>query len=415
MRVGGDPPNLNKQETDRMELIDAMTDAVRGNGGRISETEYISEIMSRLSADGKKPKIESIKTNAFNSNRMQKAGVTRVTVGGGNDAVKEVWTASQAKQLLQNGPGATGSSTVSVGTVSSMPQTGAVWMGIPVRDVENDETLDDASRSLIPTVDPGFVESPENELEALADAMDLGLHSMLSGPKGCGKTIAVRALCYHTQDPMYRFNCSEGISEDDFVGCRESLDGNTVWVDGLVPRWAKTGGILFADEFNAASPSVMLWMHMAMDSGTIVLPTGETIDLHPRCRVIAAINPPEDYAGLEELNEATRDRYAMGLDFTYLPADREAQVIMDKSGNNDSSLAREIVALGNDLRRMKEDRTLDMDCSTRTLVQVMTIARRQSQTKAVERALVSKYDRHQKEAVRTVARARLSNFGVLAN
>ena len=88
---------------------------------------------------------------------------------------------------------------------------------------------------------------------------------------------------------------------------------------------------------------------------------------------------------------------------------------MDKSGNNDSSLAREIVALGNDLRRMKEDRTLDMDCSTRTLVQVMTIARRQSQTKAVERALVSKYDRHQKEAVRTVARARLSNFGVLAN
>ena len=415
--MGGDPPNLNKKTGDKkeMELIDAMTDVVRGNGGRISETEYISQIADRLRADGKEPKMESLKTNCFNAGRMAKAGVTRVTVGGGNDATKEVWTVASAKALLQNGPGTTGSSSASVGNAPVMPQTGQVWMGVPVRDVANDETLDDAARSLIPQNDPGFVESAELELEGLADSMVLGLHSLLEGPKGCGKTIAVAALCYHTQDPMYRFNCSEGISEDDFVGCRESLDGNTVWVDGLVPRWAKTGGILFADEFNAASPSVMLWMHMAMDSGTIVLPTGETIELHPRCRVVAAINPPEDYAGLEELNEATRDRYAMGLEFDYLPADKEAQVLMDKSGNNDSQLAREVVALGNDLRRMKEDRTLDKDCSTRTLVQVMQIASRQSQTKAVERALVSKYDRHQREKVRTVARTRLSNFGVLAN
>ena len=150
-----------------------------------------------------------------------------------------------------------------------------------------------------------------------------------------------------------------------------------------------------------------------MDSGTILLPTGEKIDLHPTCRVVAAINPPEDYAGLEELNEATRDRYALGLEFTYLPSADEQNVIMDQSGNFDSSLAREIVTLAGDLRRLKSDGSLGKDCSTRSLVQVMKLAKRQNQTKAVERALISKYDRHDREKVRTTARARLSNFGVI--
>jgi MoxR-like ATPase len=283
-------------------------------------------------------------------------------------------------------------------------------MGIEVANIED---YDEATASRVPPHSPGFVESPEQEIEALADAWISGEHTMLEGPKGCGKTILVAQFCFHTQLPMWRFNCSEGITEDDLVGFNTAVNGNTVWMDGIIPRWARNGGILFADEFNGASPSVMLWMHMAMDSATIVLPTGEKIDLHPSCRVVAAINPPEDYAGLEELNEATRDRYAMGLTMTYLPSNKEMTVIMDQSGNADSALAREIIALAGDLRRMKSDNTLNRDCSTRTLVQVMRLSLRQSQTRSIERALISKYDRHHREKVRTTCRARLSAFGLV--
>jgi len=395
-----------------MQLIDAMRDAVRGAGGRISEDDYVTSIYNQLAADGGDPKERSIRSNAFAAGRMKDAGVTRVTIGGGADVVKEVWTIKMA-QDLQNYGASNGSASNGTGGHSATIQnaTGQVWMGIPVSDLSE---FDDRTVALVPKNSPGFVESPQEELEGMADAFIEGLHMMFEGPKGCGKTIAVAQFCFNTQLPMYRFNCSEGITEDDLVGCKEAIEGNTVWVDGIIPRWARTGGILFADEFNGASPSVMLWLHMGMDSGTIVLPTGEKIDLHPTCRVVAAINPPEDYAGLEELNEATRDRYALGLEFDYLPSADEQNVIMDQSGNFDSGLAREIVMLAGDLRRLKKDGGLGKDCSTRSLVQVMKLAKRQNQTKSVERALISKYDRHDREKVRTTARARLSNFGVVA-
>ncbi len=394
-----------------MQLIDAMRDAVRGAGGRISEDDYITSIMDQLTADGGSPVERSIRSNAFAAGRMKQAGVTRVTIGGGADVVKEVWIQKMADDLQSFGASNGSSSTGGGGHAATITNaTGQVWMGIPVADIS---TFDDRTAALVPKTSPGFVESPGEELEGMADAFIEGLHMIFEGPKGCGKTIAVAQFCFNTQLPMYRFNCSEGITEDDLVGCKEAIAGNTVWVDGIIPRWARTGGILFADEFNGASPSVMLWLHMGMDSGTILLPTGEKIDLHPTCRVVAAINPPEDYAGLEELNEATRDRYALGLEFDYLPSADEQNVIMDQSGNFDSGLAREIVTLAGDLRRLKKDGSLGKDCSTRSLVQVMKLAKRQNQTKAVERALISKYDRHDREKVRTTARARLSNFGVI--
>jgi len=396
-----------------MELIDAMRDVVRGAGGRISEADYVRGILDTLHADGSGTTEQSVKSNAFKESRMVDAGVTRVTVGSARTGHKEIWTIAAADAML-SGTGVPGVTPAGTPGTTVINNGGAVWMGIEVAD-RND--YDEATAARIPKASPGFVESPEEELEALCDAHISMEHTMLEGPKGCGKTILVAQFCFHTQLPMWRFNCSEGITEDDLVGFMTAVgtDGatDTVWMDGIIPRWARNGGILFADEFNAASPTVMVWMHMAMDSACIVLPTGELVELHPSCRVVAAINPPEDYAGLEELNEATRDRYAMGLTMTYLPAASEMTVIMDQSGNYDSSLAREIVALAGDLRRMKDDNTLGCDCSTRSLVQVMRLALRQSQTRAVERALISKYARHNREKVRTTCRARLSEFGAV--
>jgi nitric oxide reductase NorQ protein len=392
-----------------MELEDAMRDVVRGRGGRVSEADYVAGILDALHADGKDTKEQSVRSNAFAASRMEKAGVTRVTIGPAQapDSVKQVWTIAAAEAMLTGAGTLTQSGS---GQTTTVNNGGQIWMGIEVANIED---YDEATASRVPLHSPGFVESPEQEIEALADAFISGEHSMLEGPKGCGKTILVAQFCFHTQLPMWRFNCSEGITEDDLVGFNTAVNGNTVWMDGIIPRWARNGGILFADEFNGASPSVMLWMHMAMDSATIVLPTGDKIDLHPSCRVVAAINPPEDYAGLEELNEATRDRYAMGLTMTYLPSNKEMTVIMDQSGNADSALAREIIALAGDLRRMKSDNTLNRDCSTRTLVQVMRLSLRQSQTRSIERALISKYDRHHREKVRTTCRARLSAFGLV--
>ncbi len=398
-------------EKKNMQLEDAMRDTVRSAGGRISETDYVNGILATLHADGAQTTETSVRANAFAKGRMDKAGVIRVSVGAGNTAIKEIWTQKMANDMMTgNMANISGGSAVSSVQTSQTPTSTKVWLGIPY---QNQEELSEAALALVPKVAPGFISSPNDELGGMADAFLEGEHMIFEGPKGCGKTIAVAQFCFHTGLPMYRFNCSEGITEDDLVGSKEAIDGNTVWVDGIIPRWAKTGGILFADEFNGASPSVMLWMHMGMDSGTIVLPTGEKIDLHPTCRVVAAINPPEDYAGLEELNEATRDRYALGLEFDYLPASDEQNVIMDQSGNFESQLAREIVQLANDLRRMKKDRTLSRDTSTRSLVQIMKLAKRQNQEKAVERALISKFDRMERDTVRTACRARLSNFGIV--
>jgi len=140
------------------------------------------------------------------------------------------------------------------------------------------------------------------------------------------------------------------------------------------------------------------------------LPTGEVIVCHEDFRVIGSMNPPDDYAGVTEMNQATRDRFAVGVNFTYLDEVTEARVIQEQSGITNAGVALQLVKFANDLRILKAEGSLGTDTSTRMLVQVMTLTQHWSVGEAVKFSMLGKYPNEERDDVEMAARARLSDY-----
>ena len=396
--------------------IEAMRAAVELGGGRLSEEAYLAGVKNLIEADGGTTKLDSLKTNAFNSNRMAKAGVVRVTVG----KVKEVWLSEMGEAVMEGK--ATGStmstvaSTLSLSNNDGEPPAHGSYYGVPIRGA------DDWPEWLMEKVPVpiGFKESDVEENRLLATSTMLSLlgdfencHVMAEGPKGCGKSLMARDFFGQCNTPVLRLNMSEGVTEDSFIGMRTLEAGNVVYVHGVLPLAMMHGIPLILDEVNAARENVNIALNSAMDSGQLLIPenNNELVKAAPGFMVIGTMNPPDDYAGVNDMNQATRDRFAMNMTFDYLPEDEEVSVIQEQSGFLNRSLATEFVRLSNDLRRLKKERKLETDTSTRMLVQMMTFAKNGLSVKeVVDLCMVGKYNAGEREDVKMNARARLSDY-----
>jgi len=393
-------------------LVDVMREVIDRAGGRMAEEEYLFAVRDlSKTMMGTEPKWTSLRSNAKNSKRMEKAGLTNVIVG----KTREVWLQDKADGILdgevntscgqfvvQQGDEADSSAPV----VSYM---GGTWQGIPRRDPAQ---YDDTTQALIPRR-YGFVETNQSELKLMAAAFMDGEHLLMEGAKGSGKTIAAYDFCHNLNLPALRVSCSDGLNEETFVGYRtRNKEGELVWVDGALIRAMKLGMILILDELNAAHPSVLISLHAALDFGHVVVTEDDSalISAHPDFRVIACINPPDDYAGVNEMNQATEDRFAYHPIFEYLKPLIEARVIQEQCGLENQELADQLVKMATDLREMKKNRMIQTDTSTRTLIQTLRAAERLNLKQAVDLCFVNKYKPEEREDVKGVARAVLEDY-----
>ena len=150
--------------------FEAMNQAVKNAGGRISEEEFLMAVKELKEADGQETTIVSLKANAFNSTRMKKAGVMRVTIG----KERQVWLAEDAEALLHGNAVVTPMSAdnVTVKPFNDTPvatvQVGGVFYGIPRNSPEALAEMSDLLKSLVPKK-VGFVESDRNEMRLIAN------------------------------------------------------------------------------------------------------------------------------------------------------------------------------------------------------------------------------------------------------
>ena len=207
-------------------------------------------------------------------------------------------------------------------------------------------------------------------------------------------------------------NCSEGFTEESFIGYNTLVDGEVVWIDGMLPLAMRFGCGLIFDEFRHARAEIMTAWNSVGDSGTLLLPqnNNEAIKAHPDFRTYATMNPLEGYSGGQDVNQATADRFGMSLTCDYLPADAEIRVLMEQSGVENPALARQFVSLANDLRRLKKEHEIESDTSTRMLVDMMRLSTDLSVAEIIEYSMVGRYAPHEVEVIKTNARARLSDY-----
>ena len=391
-----------------MGMNECMRDAVELNGGKIDEERYLSEVQRLIAEEGGSTSITSLKSNAFNAKRMAKVGIIRVSVGD----TKQVWMTALADGILNGTITAGPSTSAQTNFVERPTETtdGGTFYGIRRRSPE--EYPEHLRHHIIERGSLRYVESEKGEMRLLALAFKAGMNLSSEGPKGCGKTMAIKAFLSEIGVPCLRVNCSEGFTEESFIGYNTLVDGEVVWIDGMLPLAMRFGCGLIFDEFRHARAEIMTAWNSVGDSGTLLLPqnNNEAIKAHPDFRTYATMNPLEGYSGGQDVNQATADRFGMSLTCDYLPADAEIRVLMEQSGVENPALARQFVSLANDLRRLKKEHEIESDTSTRMLVDMMRLSTDLSVAEIIEYSMVGRYAPHEVEVIKTNARARLSDY-----
>jgi nitric oxide reductase NorQ protein len=205
-----------------------------------------------------------------------------------------------------------------------------------------------------------------NEVELFGIAYQSKLPVMLKGPTGCGKTRFVQAMAFRMGRPLITVACHEDLSATDLVG-RFLIEGEeTVWHDGPLTTAVRHGAICYLDEVVEARKDTIVLIHPLTDDRR-VLPVeklGQLLAAPEDFMLVISYNPGYQSV-LKDLKQSTRQRF-LSLEFTYPPAEAEAQIIA-REGGVDEEWARDLVKIGEKVRNLK-GHGLEEGVSTRLLI-----------------------------------------------
>lgn len=191
-----------------------------------------------------------------------------------------------------------------------------------------------------PTIDPHYV-WPAGTRVGLSK-VKRGQVTFLTGPAGTGKTTWAEQVAALTGRPFVRISCHSDTTAGTLVGGFVSDgQGGFRWGDGiLLKAIRRPGTVVLIDEPSAARPDAMMILQGVLEprGGVTVDETGERVRVARGVSFVLADNTNGTgdvtgaYEGTRRMNRATLDRCAATLVIDYLPADREAQVIVNRAG-----------------------------------------------------------------------------------
>ena len=158
---------------------------------------------------------------------------------------------------------------------------------------------------------------------------------LIIGPPGTGKSILVRKFAEESGLPYWHVMGRQGITAEELLG-REVLvpeKGGTksVWVEGIIPKAVKAGGILHIDEANVIDPSVLMRLDELLDSKRrlsledITGRKGHIIKAHPDLFIVFSMNPPS-YEGVNPLPDPILNR-VVTFELDFPPVEDELKIV----------------------------------------------------------------------------------------
>lgn len=140
-------------------------------------------------------------------------------------------------------------------------------------------------------------------------------NAYLFGPAASGKTTAGAQLAEHFGLPFYGKSCHETMTEADLFGY---MDANGNYVEGILYRAFKNGGVQLLDEVDASNAATLTAVNAiaALGTGQVwTFPNGENVPRHPDFVLICGGNTngrgaDDFYITRVQLDEAFLTRFS---------------------------------------------------------------------------------------------------------
>jgi cobaltochelatase CobS len=226
---------------------------------------------------------------------------------------------------------------------------------------------EDSKNPLIPAVDTSF--RFQGFAQDIIDDIVAGDHTLLTGGTGVGKTTHIVQLAAQTNIPLLRINLNAETRLSDFLGKIHVIDGDTKWIDGVLPMAMRNGYWLLLDEIDFADPALLSLLHPVLEENPqLVLKenAGEVVKPHPDFRIFGTANSigamkdrASSYAGTSEQNAATENRWNV-IHVPSLSKADELRVIMARVKGIRRHYAKSIVDFASRVRSNKVEGGLDI-------------------------------------------------------
>lgn len=197
-------------------------------------------------------------------------------------------------------------------------------------------------------------------IQDVIDCIHAGENIILTGGTGVGKTTHIVQLAARINQPLLRVNFNGETRMSDLIGKMTVINGETVWMDGILPTAMRRGYWLLLDEIDFADSAVLSLLHPVLEQNpmlTLKENSGEIIKPHPNFRVFGTANSigamsdrAGAYAGTNTLNEAFLDRWQVIM-VDNLPEKEEIKVVRGEAPGLNASVAKKMVAFANMARR----------------------------------------------------------------
>jgi MoxR-like ATPase len=246
--------------------------------------------------------------------------------------------------------------------------------------------------SITPPVATGATDFVGWQYAELWAAVTRGEHVLLAGPTGCGKTMCTREVLRVLDRACVETCGMESLSDLDVIGAIVPRPGGTrEWVDGPLTRAMRRAQhepvTFFLDEItrmprvhlnllpgllNPRSADDLRRQEVEAEGDgpfyTLELPMVGEVVWTPCAyfNLVAAGNFGRHYA-VYDLDPAVRRRFSAVLDFDYLPAMQERDLVVSRTGLDDS-LASQLVKVATETRRLHANAELPGALDTGSLV-----------------------------------------------
>ena len=200
-------------------------------------------------------------------------------------------------------------------------------------------------------------------------SFSLGQHVLYIGETGGGKTWMASMVAKITGNDLWMVSLTEYTRNQDLIA-RDTFGEEGANKTGLsmsvVLKWLQNGGVLLLDEMHKPLEGIAS-LNNILQNLEYRMPDGRVIKGDPKkCFVIGTMNPVKPPYRGEPPSGELESRFGAKLSINYLPPAEEAALLSIFHPATSQRMARALVSVANDLRKVYPD-VLPLPISSRTL------------------------------------------------